>query len=113
MRRLLAALLLSACGASVSQGPGSQPSPRPLLVPDAGGLAETRTGLRVDFDRAPEGVIAIAERSYGPHAALPLTGCPPGIARQLRWGEITLTFTRERFVGWKTAQAAAGQTCRE
>ncbi|GAA0297477.1 hypothetical protein [Rhodovulum strictum] len=82
-----------------------------LFLPDAGGLAVSGSPLRVDFGRAPDGVIAPLTRELGPPRAVPLTACPPGIVRQLAWDDLVLSFTREQFVGWRQAGAAAGQTC--
>ncbi|MCO8143770.1 hypothetical protein NHN26_00905 [Rhodovulum tesquicola] len=100
------ALLLAGCVAAPPQDRVST-----LFLPDAGGLAVSGSALRVDFGRAPSGVIAPLSRELGPPRSLPLTGCPQGIERQLAWGDLVLTFTREQFVGWRQAGAAAGQIC--
>ena len=87
------------------------------LETDAGGLAITGSGFtvpggqRIDFGRAPSGVIAVLERELGPGRALGLTNCPAAVRQQIAWGDLVLTFTDERFVGWRGADGAAGQTC--
>ena len=86
-------------------------APQITLAPDASGLAVAPSGLRIDFDRSPEGVVPSLDRALGRHTALPLTGCPANIRQNLRWGDLTLTFTEERFVGWRQQGQSAGQTC--
>lgn len=85
--------------------------PSTLFQPDPSGLGVEGSALRVDFGRAPEGVIAALSRDLGAPSPRPLDGCPPGIERRLAWGDLVLTFTRERFVGWRRGDALAGQTC--
>ncbi|GGD21209.1 hypothetical protein GCM10011358_02090 [Sinisalibacter lacisalsi] len=79
--------------------------------PDQGGLAVDDSPLRVDFGRAPEGVIAALDRELGPGRALTLDGCGAGISRQVAWGDLVLTFSENRFVGWRQAARSAGQIC--
>ncbi|TCP61154.1 hypothetical protein EV663_106101 [Rhodovulum bhavnagarense] len=79
--------------------------------PDAGGLAVPETGRRVDFGRAPAGVVAPLTRELGPFDPLPLATCPDAITQRLRWGDLELTFTQERFVGWRQGAERAGQVC--
>jgi len=67
--------------------------------------------LRIDFGRAPEGVIAAVTRVLGRPETLPLSGCPAAIATRLRWDDLDLTFTADRFVGWRTPAGQAGQVC--
>ncbi len=109
-RGVLAALLLSGC-AVTGAADRVPPNPSPGLVPDRNGLAVVGTGLRIDFDRAPAGVIAALDRLRGAHRPLPLETCPAGILRQYQWGDLILTFTDERFVGWRQAGASAGLIC--
>lgn len=79
--------------------------------PDANGLAVTGSSLRIDFGRAPSGVIDALDRELGKGRALGVEGCPTGIVRQRDWGGLVLTFTAEQFVGWRGPDGAAGQTC--
>ncbi len=87
------------------------PNPSPGFVPDANGLADIGTGMRIDFSRSPEGVVPTLDRVLGRHTTLPLTGCPANIRQNLLWGDLTLAFTDEQFVGWQQAGASAGQVC--
>ncbi|TCO73407.1 hypothetical protein [Rhodovulum euryhalinum] len=82
-----------------------------LLRPDSGGFAIDGSPLRIDFGRAPGGVIAALTRELGPARTLPLDGCPDGIEQRLAWGDLVVSFTPEQFVGWRKQDAAAGQTC--
>ena len=109
-RALAAFLFLAACGTIPLTGK-SPVRTGAQFVPDAGGLAVTDSALRVDFGRAPDGVIPVLDRELGRHDALPLSGCPAGVGQQLAWGDLTLTFTKERFVGWRNATGHAGQIC--
>lgn len=105
----VACALLAGCA-----GTASDVAPARLGVsftPDAQGLLVSGTGQRMDFGRSPRGMIPVLERELGAGRALPLAGCAPGIARQLDWDGLILTFSSERFVGWKTAGESAGQTC--
>lgn len=106
-RRLAAAGLLALCGC------GAPPPERPAtpFLPDGTGLAVAGSPLRIDFGRAPEGVVPAISRALGPAAALPLAGCPAGLAQRLRWDDLELTFTAERFVGWRQGGRGAGLTC--
>jgi len=81
------------------------------LVPDAAGLGLRGSTLRIDFGRSPSGVIATLDRSQGRGRALGLAGCPGDIAQQRAWGGLILSFTDERFVGWRDGTGAAGTTC--
>ncbi|WP_292019488.1 hypothetical protein [Maritimibacter sp. UBA3975] len=81
------------------------------FVPDERGLAIEGTAQRIDFGRSPKGVVPVLERELGRGQAIPLTGCPDGVAQQVDWDGLILTFTNERFVGWRTASARAGQAC--
>ncbi len=101
-----AALVLSACATA----PGVR-ADRIELVPDTGGLAIAGSALRFDFARSPEGMIAALERAVGRPEILGLTGCGPEIRQQIAWADLVLTFTDERFVGWRQGEARAGQTC--
>lgn len=82
-----------------------------VFVPDAGGLGVAGSAQRIDFGRAPSGVISVMDRERGEHRELSLAGCPPGVVKQLAWGDLVLSFGRERFVGWQSAAASAGTTC--
>lgn len=79
--------------------------------PDAAGLAVDPVGKRVDFGRSPKGVIPVLDREIGPHKNLPLSGCPSGVTQQKAWGALILTFSRERFVGWRNNTGRAGRVC--
>lgn len=79
--------------------------------PDAQGLAISPVGQRIDFGRSPKGVSPALDRELGAHRALPLTHCPTGIAAQYQWGKLVLTFTDERFVGWRKDGQRQGMTC--
>lgn len=103
----LCVLTLIACA------PATSPKVRAdvQFVPDARGLAVVPAGMRVDFGRAPSGVIAVLNRELGPGRALPISGCPADVARQIAWGDLVLSFTRETFVGWRNASISAGTVC--
>lgn len=107
-------LVLAGCGGGgVRLNPFDSKTPQAIMLEtDAEGLAIVGTGgQRIDFGRAPSGVIAVLERDLGPGRALDLTNCPGDVRQQIAWGDLILTFTDERFVGWRGAQGAAGQTC--
>ncbi len=109
---LKACLLLPFLAACAS--PTTTPrAPQISLTPDANGLAVAPSGLRIDFGRSPKGVVPSLDRTLGRHTALPLTGCPADIRQNLRWGDLILTFTKERFVGWRQQGQSAGRTCAE
>ncbi|MDE9450117.1 hypothetical protein J3R80_06505 [Aliiroseovarius sp. Z3] len=82
-----------------------------VIRPDATGLQVDPVNKRIDFGRSPKGVVPAMDRELGRHVALPLEGCPTGVVRQLQWNDLVLTFTRERFVGWRDATGRQGQTC--
>ncbi len=116
---LVLCLVLAGCGGGgPNLNPFAKEKPRGIqLETDAGGLAIVGPGImgtdgqRIDFGRAPSGVIAALERELGPGRALGLDGCPSGVRQQIAWGDLVLTFTDERFVGWRGAAGGAGQTC--
>ncbi|MBK1636145.1 hypothetical protein [Rhodovulum adriaticum] len=108
MRRGAAALALAGLAACAPAPPDKGGV---SFRPDAGGLSVPETGQRVDFGRAPAGVIAPLAREMGPPDGLPLANCPEGIAQRLRWGGLELTFTDVQFVGWRQDGASAGQVC--
>jgi hypothetical protein len=108
VRALAALLLLAACSAGL---PVPAPHTGVRFVGDAQGLAVPEAAKRIDFGRSPKGVIPIMDREMGQGRALSLAGCPAGVVRQQAWGELVLSFTAERFVGWRNGSAAAGQTC--
>ncbi|HGG05475.1 MAG TPA: hypothetical protein ENK28_08445 [Aliiroseovarius sp.] len=100
-------LFLTAC---------AQATPEPVrpdiqLIPDAGGLAVAPSGLRIDFGRSPRGVVPVLDKALGAHQVLSLGGCPDGVTQNVAWGDITLTFSRERFVGWRQGSRSQGQVC--
>lgn len=102
------AAMLSACvqtGAQVGSSKGAR------FVPDAQGLAVLPSAQRVDFGRSPKGVIPVLTRELGRPSVLPLAGCPAGITSRMRWGDLELTFTSERFVGWKQGGNQQGRIC--
>ena len=112
-------LVLAGCGGGgLDLNPFAKSSPRGIqLATDAGGLAIVGPGImgtggqRIDFGRAPGGVISVLERELGPGRALDLTNCPADVRQQIAWGDLVLSFTDEQFVGWRGVQGAAGQTC--
>jgi len=75
---LLACLVLAGCGGGMNLNPFSKPEPQGIeLATDAFGLAIVGTdGQRIDFGRAPSGVIAALERELGPGRDIGLAGCP-------------------------------------
>jgi hypothetical protein len=78
---------------------------------DEAGLAVEPDGRRIDFGRAPSGVIAPLDRELGPHREMGLGNCPEGVVKQLAWGSLVLSFSVERFVGWRDASGQAGRVC--
>lgn len=104
-------LALGACTAEPPAPPGSAVT----FHPDPGGLEVRPTGLRVDFGRAPAGVIAALDRELGPHRALgrelDRASCPAEVVQQLRWGDLVLSFSEHRFIGWRQGDAWAGLVC--
>ncbi|MCI2400025.1 hypothetical protein [Aliiroseovarius subalbicans] len=98
-------LLLAACTSA------TPPAPSVQFIPDASGLAVEPSGLRIDFGRSPDGVEAALDRVLGPHDHLALEPCPAQIMDRSGWGDLELTFTAERFVGWKTADGQHGVVC--
>lgn len=106
----LAVVFLAGCGEM--EGPERTPSRQGVqFSPDQGGLSVVGTGQRIDFGRAPSGVIAALDRELGTGKDLGTAGCPAGIVTQKDWGGLVLSFSREQFVGWRRVQAQAGQTC--
>jgi hypothetical protein len=111
---LVACLVLAGCGGGgLNLNPFARDEPRGIqLETDAAGLAIIGSGgQRIDFGRAPSGVIAALERELGPGRRLALTDCPRAVVQQIAWGDLVLTFTDEQFVGWRGIAGAAGQTC--
>ncbi len=106
MKRAAILLFLAGCAAL----PQTASNPR-QFVPDGDGLAVLPDAMRVDFGRAPSGVILALTRERGAPRDLGLANCPGGIVQQLAWGDLTLTFTDERFVGWKQGEGSAGTVC--
>ncbi len=107
-------LVLAGCGGGgLTLNPFAREEPQGIqLETDAGGLAIVGAGdQRIDFGRAPSGVVAALERELGPGRALDLAGCPTEVRQQVAWGDLVLTFTDEQFVGWRGIDSAAGQVC--
>ncbi len=100
-------LIVSACTAL----PVAPPAPNITFTPDASGLSVAALDLRIDFGRAPEGVIAALDQNIGRHQVLNISGCPSGVVQQIRWGDLILTFTDEQFVGWHQNGTVQGTTC--
>ncbi|PIE09137.1 MAG: hypothetical protein CSA73_00095 [Rhodobacterales bacterium] len=98
------ALALAACAPEL-------PAPSVTFHPDADGLEVRPSGLRVDFGRAPSGVIPVLDRSLGAHRSVALRRCPEEIVQHLAWGDLVLSFTAHRFVGWRQGVDSAGQVC--
>lgn len=113
MRGVVVALGLAAMLAGCVQ-PADAPRQKrsgASFIPDAQGLSVVPVNQRVDFGRSPKGVIPALTRELGRPTALALTGCPAGITQRLRWRDLELTFTAERFVGWKQGAAQQGRVC--
>ncbi len=108
--------VLAGCG-GVAPETSREAIPRPTgigLETDENGLTIIAPrGGRIDFGRAPSGVIATLERELGPGRVLGLGGCPAPIRQQIAWGDLVLTFTAEQFVGWRAelGDLEAGRTC--
>jgi len=102
---VLGLLVLAGCAATPAARHGS------VFLPDARGLGVAGSQLRVDFGRAPQGVIPAVTRELGRPERLSLDGCPAGIADRLRWKTLELTFTAESFVGWRDAAGQGGEVC--
>lgn len=107
---ILIAALLSGCGGvtppgQAGAGTGAQ------FSPDPGGLAVVGSDQRIDFGRAPSGVIAVLDRELGRGKALGVAGCPANIVDQRAWSGLILAFTAERFVGWRQGAVQAGTAC--
>ena len=107
--RALAAIAIVLAGCTAQPAPPRAPSVE--FVPDAGGLGVAPSGLRMDFGRSPRGMIPALDRELGPHRELTLAGCPAGVVRQLAWGGLVLSFSNERFIGWRDGDRAAGSVC--
>lgn len=105
---LAGCLQVSAPGVPQAPAPGA---PSVTLQPDCEGLAVLPTEQRIDFGRFPAGVIAALDRELGPHRGLELSGCPAGVVAQLGWGGLVLSFSDERFVGWRENGAQSGRVC--
>lgn len=108
---LALALGLAGCGATPAALTTAPDPTGQSFTPDPRGLAVDGTGLRIDFGRAPGGVIAALDRALGPGEDLGGNGCPAGVTRQIGWGDLVLSFTDERFVGWRRGSQQAGKVC--
>ena len=114
MRRLgrglaLAALVAGCAGVDLDTTQAARRNAS--FTPDANGLAVVNAAQRIDFGRAPSGVISALDRELGQSRALGTEGCPAGIVSQRDWNGLVLTFGAERFVGWRNDGAQAGQVC--
>lgn len=99
-------LVLLATGCTMSAPPNAAAPSKPSnvhFVPDQGGLLVQPSGMRIDFGRAPSGVISALDRELGKHKVLSLNLCPSVVRDQLQWGDLTLSFSAERFIGWRKA----------
>lgn len=104
---VLAVMLLAGC----QMADPVKPAPKITLLPDADGLLVLPDNLRIDFGRAPSGVIPVLDRELGAHKARSLSGCPTNVAAHLQWADLVLVFTTERFVGWRQGMRSQGRTC--
>ncbi|UWQ14339.1 hypothetical protein K3556_00115 [Aliiroseovarius sp. M344] len=112
MRGFLALAVAVGLSACVSPGPSpTQQRSNVAIRPDMAGLQIDPIGKRIDFGRSPKGVLPALDRELGRHEVLSLDGCPASINRQLRWDDLVLTFTQERFVGWRNTSGQQGQVC--
>lgn len=96
----LAAFAAAGCTPAVLTPPAT---PRGRLRPDREGLAVEGTGLRIDFGRHVDGVIAAVSRVLGrrPDADALLAECGAGPVRAVTWGAgLTLHFANNDFRGW-------------
>lgn len=107
MRVAAIAVVLSLTACVTSKPPRSAV----VVQPDMAGLQINPVNKRIDFGRSPKGVVPVLDRELGGHEPLSLAGCPSGVVQQLRWDDLVLTFTGERFVGWKSQQGQSGATC--
>lgn len=109
---LVVAAALSGCGNDMTGNRAAGNARQGVtFVPDAQGLAISGRSERIDFGRSPRGVIPILDREVGNRQELGVTGCPAGVVRQVAWGDLVLTFGRERFVGWKKGPEQSGSVC--
>ncbi|WP_214568164.1 hypothetical protein [Aliiroseovarius lamellibrachiae] len=107
----LLVICLSGCLAAPETSSNAAAKIGVTVHPDAQGLAISPVDQRIDFGRSPKGVLPALDRELGAHRALPLTHCPTSIAAQHQWGKLVLTFTGERFVGWRKDGQRQGMTC--
>ncbi len=105
------ALLVLCVFSMTACAPTRTPDPDVTFQPDRNGLSVRPGSQRIDFGRAPSGVVAVLDRELGPGRAMPVAGCPAGVIMQRAWGDMVLTFTDERFVGWRQGQTHAGRIC--
>ena len=78
---------------------------------DAGGLAVSGSGLRVDFGRAQAGAIAAVARLEG-RAPRSASACPDGRTRAVLWEGLTLYVRDGAFLGWSRPDGSgAGIDC--
>ncbi|MDA5092932.1 hypothetical protein O2N63_02435 [Aliiroseovarius sp. KMU-50] len=81
------------------------------FVPDLEGILVLPHDKRIDFGRSPMGVVPILDREMGMRKVRSLSGCPADITARYQWGDLVLSFTPERFVGWRKGARSQGLTC--
>lgn len=105
-------IALAACGGPGFELPDNSATRAGIvLAPDEAGLGIEGSSQRMDFGRAPDGVITIMTREFGAYRTLGIAACASGVMRQLAWREMVLTFSGEQFVGWRTPESNAGAVC--
>ena len=106
---LLALAALAGCGVSPDGPPAPRPAPGLTLVPGPRGLDVAGSGgLEIGFGRHERGVLESAARVAG---ARPRPVSCGGGRNAAAIGELTLVFENRRFLGWRTADGAAGVGC--
>lgn len=100
MRHLLLALCLAGCGAMGAER-DAQPKVTGLFLAP-GYLQPKSSPLRIDFDRAVEGVIPSVSRLLrdDPQTRQALSDCGAGPVTAVAWPGLTLNFTDGALQGW-------------
>ncbi|MBV0913488.1 hypothetical protein [Anianabacter salinae] len=100
MRRLALALLLAGCGALPGGAPVQPETTGLFLAP--GYLQPKSSPLRIDFDRAEEGVVPAVSRllKSEPVSRTVQPDCGAGPVTALRWDGLTLNFLGPSLKGW-------------
>ncbi len=100
MRRLWLALCLAGCGALPGQNQAVPEVTGLFLAP--GYLQPKTSSLRVDFDRAEEGVVPTisALLKEQPTSRMIQTECGAGTVTAVRWTGLTLNFIGPSLEGW-------------